>query len=200
MISVADAKARLGIATGNTAQDAVISAVFAAALSIAEAYCRRRFILKNEMEVFHHFGGRALPLARYPIHTVESVQTGTGSTVVFEVARGLGQLEFGGMVRADRLTVKYAGGYDGTNFPADLELALWTIFDYLWAQTPGGGVAAGSVAGAGAMKSFSIPGVLSIDYGNASASAGAGAGAGAGGAHIPPLAVSILDLYRREQA
>jgi hypothetical protein len=60
--------------------------------------------------------------------------------------------------------------------------------------------AGGGGASAGGMKSFSIPGVIAIDYGNASASAGAGAGAGAGGAHIPPLAMSILDLYRREQA
>jgi hypothetical protein len=202
MLSVAEAKVRLGILPANTAQDATITAVAGAALAIAEAYCRRKFALKAEVETFHHFRGRTLPLARYPIRSVTSVRSGAGMDLKHEDARGLGQIELDGMVYVDRLTVEYTGGFDPAAPPADLWLALWTIFDYLWAQTPGGGIAAGGGGGAsaGAMKSFSIPGVLSIDYGNASASAGAGAGAGAGGAHIPPLAVSILDLYRREQA
>ena len=172
-----------------------------AALAIAEAYCRRKFALKAEVETFHHFRGRTLPLARYPIRSVTTVVSSTGASLQHEDARGLGHIEFAGMVYAERLTVNYTGGFDPAAPPADLWLALWTIFDYLWAQTPGGGVAAGGGgASAGGMKSFSIPGVIAIDYGNASASAGAGAGAGAGGAHIPPLAMSILDLYRREQA
>ena len=201
MLTLTEAKARLGILPTNTAQDATITAVAGAALAIAEAYCRRKFALKAEVETFHHFRGRALPLARYPIRSVTSVRSGAGMDLKHEDARGLGQIELDGMVYVDRLTVEYTGGFDPAAPPADLWLALWTIFDYLWAQTPGGGVAAGGGgASAGAMKSFSIPGVLSIDYGNASASAGAGAGAGAGGAHIPPLAMSILDLYRREQA
>ena len=201
MLTLTEAKVRLGILPANTAQDATITAVAGAALAIAEAYCRRKFALKAEVETFHHFRGRTLPLARYPIRSVTTVVSSTGASLQHEDARGLGHIEFAGMVYAERLTVNYTGGFDPAAPPADLWLALWTIFDYLWAQTPGGGVAAGGGgASAGGMKSFSIPGVIAIDYGNASASAGAGAGAGAGGAHIPPLAMSILDLYRREQA
>jgi len=203
VLTLTEAKVRLGILPANTAQDATITAVAGAALAIAEAYCRRKFALKAEVETFHHFRGRTLPLARYPIRSVTTVVSSTGASLQHEDARGLGHIEFAGMVYAERLTVNYTGGFDPAAPPADLWLALWTIFDYLWAQTPGGGVAAGGGGGgvsAGGMKSFSIPGVISINYDESTKGNTSGGAHISSGATMPPLAMSILDLYRREQA
>ena len=200
MITLADAKARLGI-TG-AAQDAVITSLIDAAFLVAEAYCRRRFLLRTETETYKNFRGRALPLTRYPVVSVVSV-TDNGSALGasdWDVIRGIGIIEFGHYINARTVTVQYQGGYDPTNFPADLALALWGIFDGLWAITPGAGVAAGSGAAvSGGMKSFSIPGVISVNYDASGSASSANTGAGAGAA-IPPLAMSILNLYRREQA
>jgi hypothetical protein len=198
MFDLVTAKARLNI-TDNL-KDAHGMAILGASLVWAENYCRRKFTISQQSETFNYFVGSTFPLLRYPVRTVAAVRVNGNVVNDYALMRQIGQVEIQPGFGARKVEIDYVGGYPPDEFPADLELALWTIFDYLWAQTPGGGVAAGSVAGAGAMKSFSIPGVLSIDYGNASASAGAGAGAGAGGAHIPPLAMSILDLYRREQA
>lgn len=199
MITLADAKVRLNIAS--TAQDAVIQGVLDAAILIAEGYCRRRFLLRNETETFRYFRGRTLPLTRYPIVSVTALLDDGQASTGWEPIRGIGVIEFSQFVNARTITVSYTGGYDAATFPMDLALAIWSIFDVLWAQTPGGGIAAGGVAASsGGMKSFSIPGVISINYdasGAASASAAGGAGAAA---VIPPLAHSILNLYRREQA
>ncbi len=200
MLTLTEAKVRLGILPANTAQDATITAVAGAALAIAEAYCRRKFALKAEVETFHHFRGRTLPLARYPIRSVTSVRSGAGMDLKHEDARGLGQIELDGMVYVDRLTVEYIGGFDPAAPPADLWLALWTIFDYLWAQTPGGGVAAGGSSGAsaGGISKVAITGVGSIEYATGGGGSSVGAASGGGVMSALPLAAGILDLYRRE--
>ena len=199
MITLADAKIRLNISS--TAQDAVIQGVLDAAILIAEGYCRRRFLLRSETETFRYFRGRALPLTRYPIVSVTTLLDDGAASSEWEPIRGIGLIEFNRFVNARTITVVYTGGYDAATFPADLAMAIWSIFDGLWAQTPGGGIAAGGVAASGGgLKSFSIPGVISINYDQSGAASAAGvAGAGAG-AVIPPLAHSILNLYRREQA
>ena len=76
--------------------------------------------------------------------------------------------------------------------PADLELALWMIFDQVWATLPGGG--AGTSAAGQGIESITIPDVGTIRFGSGGASGAAGGASGV----LPLSSTTILNLYRLE--
>lgn len=191
MFDTATAKTRLNI-TG-TLQDAAINASISTALAVAERYCDRQFAYATDTVKFYEFFGHIMFLPRYPVASVISV---TGLPSKYYVNGRLGSIEFGGDVHVADATINYVGGYQV--LPADLELALWLLFDDIWAITPGGGSGAGASGGSGSqISSISVPDVGTLRFDNGkSANAGAGANIGAVGI-IPANAINLLEPYRR---
>jgi hypothetical protein len=208
ILSIEQLRVRVGLDPTDTSKDAAITSVALLALSLAERYCDRWFTFKaGQVEVAHPETAGALVLRRYPVEAIVSVtdQNGTALSPTslwldneFGMVRGVGRTVFRGP-----LTVTYDGGYRETDMPPDLQLAIATLFDAVWAVTPGAGAGSGGgavvVQGSGAMKSFSIPGVISVQYDVGATVAGGGSGTGAGSSDpwgiIPGVARSILDMY-----
>src|SRR5882672_6240465 len=92
--------------------------------------------------------------------------------------------------------LSFVGGYDP--LPADLEMALWMVFDSVWGATPGWGADAGTQGG-GVVKGFGIDG-MRLDYDNTTGSGSVGSGKVDAWGVLPANAVGILDSYRAESA
>jgi hypothetical protein len=197
---LATAKTRLGI-TG-TAQDALITSACNAALAAAENYCDRRFLYKRDSVSFYDARSRKLSLDRYPIVSINTISAkGSGSvldTSTYHVHNWSGMILFHGAPFFDELDIDYNGGYQ--TLPADLELALWMIFDGVWPiySSNGGGGAATAGGAPGAITSISVPDVGTLRFDN-SASNGGGSGANGAFGLIPVGAVNFLYAYRRER-
>jgi hypothetical protein len=195
---LADAKTRQGILPADSTKDVVLQASLDTALALAETYCNRRFTYAAETASFYFPFGTTLQLNRYPIEQVTSVtplnQVAYGSQN-YKVVLGTGQIKSRGWLADDQIDVTYTGGYKV--LPADLELALWMVFDAVWAAMPGGG-GGGSVAAPGqSISSITIPDVGTIRYDNGGPASSGSATGGAGGL-LPLSAASILNLYRLE--
>ena len=196
---LAGAKARLQIA--DTSKDTLIGSILNAAKSIAENYCDRKFDYAAESATFTHPQGNTLSLPRYPLNSIVSVTRGDNktpeATSAYHWIAGTGQIVFDHyLAAAHKITVSYTGGYN--TLPDDLLIALWRIFDTLWADTPGGGatIGAGAVGGQ-AINSITIPDVGTIRYESSGAS-GASASGSAGGL-IDNVTAALLSFYRREK-
>ena len=169
---------------------ALIQTAFDTALAVAERYCDRQFLYAADKATFVHPFAPALQLSRYPLEQIVTV-TGDNSASItdYHMEAGTGRVVLDSWAHGHQIKVDYAGGYK--TLPADLELALWMVFDTIWAQvsSPGGG----GGAAAGGISSVSIPdvGTLRFDTGATPVSGGAGMGG-----LIPSMAESILDLYR----
>lgn len=175
MFNLATAKTRLGI-TDNS-KDAAVSGALSAALGIAERFCDRLLSFGTETSSFYNFVGDTLFLPRYPIQDVLS----TTGILNYKVHHRLGIIELDAIVSASEITISYSGGY--RVYPADLELALWGIFDQVYPAI--GGTSADDV------ESVSIPDVGTIKY-RASNSALAGINA-----NVLGTFAGILETYRR---
>jgi hypothetical protein len=184
---LAGAKTRLNI-TG-TAQDVEIQAALNASLAIAEAYCKRKFSFAAEVAHYYHVSAGYLFVDRYPINAVTSVVRNNGqSDIKYKVNKSAGFLDLHGRYSDEEIQVTYSGGY--ATLPDDLIIALWGIFDGVWASSQG-------ISGpsAGAIESVSLTGVGTVRMDTGGASAGAAASAA-----IPAMASAILSAYRREMA
>jgi hypothetical protein len=200
MFDLATAKTRLGIV--GTLQDTQLNVAIGAALNIAEKYCDRNFLYMAETARFYYSASNALKVRRYPIESVTSVTDTKNRTPIastdYKVDLKDGMILFSGWRFAEEIDVSYTGGYK--TLPDDLELALWSIFDNVWATLPGGGLTIGATAGSGGtIKSIAIPDVGTVQY-DTSSGAGGGAGSGAGGKYITDGVRMLLDLYRAESA
>jgi Phage gp6-like head-tail connector protein len=203
------AKARLGI-TDNS-QDAAIESAMGVALALAEKYCDRQFLLELGTVQFPPTAWPVLLVRRYPIKDVVEVLAPNGSVLDptrYGVDYEHGMIRLGwGITSAGvppgsswwsgSVAVTFEGGYDP--LPADLEAALWMVFDNVWSTTPGMGLPAGSATSSsgGAVRSFSIDG-MSIGYDNSATSGGGGSAAPDDWGLIPALATAILNFYRAE--
>ena len=176
MFDLATAKARLGIT--DTSKDTVVAGALSASLGIAERFCDRRLAFATETANFYNFLGDTLFLPRYPI---EAVISSTGLPD-FQVHHRLGILELDSIISAPTVTVSYSGGY--RVYPADLELALWGIFDQVYPAVSGS-------ASPQAVESVTIPDVGTVRYSTGS-SATPGVDANVLGAYY-----GILETYRR---
>jgi hypothetical protein len=203
---VKTAKERLAI-TDDT-RDALIKTCLNTALAMAENYCARAFLFRRETARYVRNDYGTLLVRRYPIETVFAVRLPPDSREIdvatIDVKHESGMVYLGcgsgwGLAQRGTVELDYSGGY--RELPADLEDALWRVFDQVWATTPGGGLPAGSTtAEAGAVRSFSIDG-MSIGY-DTSAQTGSGDTAGAASPNawgaIPAWAIATLDFYRAE--
>ena len=184
---LAGAKLRLNIT--DTTQDVEIQAALDAALSIAEAYCDRKFAYAAEEAHYYHVSAGYLFVPRYPIEQVVSVNRDSGqNNVKYKVNKSAGFLDLHGRYSDEELSVTYAGGY--VTLPEDLILALWGIFDGVWSASQGN-----TGPAAGAIESVSLTGVGTVRM----ATGGSTSTGGSSGA-IPAMAAAILSLYRRELA
>jgi hypothetical protein len=155
------------------------------ALAVAETYCDRKFMLADEVETFVHPFAHMLSLQRYPIEELTSV-SGSISPDARHIDKPGGRVIIDGLTADHVVTVTYKGGY--AVLPADLELALWMVFDNIWPMVSGTGSTVGD-----RIASVTVPDVGTIKYDMGGASAG---GAEAGGL-LPSSAVGILSFYRR---
>ena len=184
MFDLATAKTRLGI-VGAT-QDVEIQAALDASLAIAEAYCKRKFSFATEVARYYHVASGYLFVSRYPINMVTSVVRSNGqSDIKYKVNKSSGFLDLHGRYADEEIQVTYSGGY--VTLPADLEYALWGIFDGVWSNMNN----AGSVS-AGGVDKISLVGVGSISY-----DTGSGASSGSAGSPIYGYIEAILSNYVR---
>ena len=207
---------RVGLAAADATQDVPIGAAMNAALAFAEHYCDRKFMFARETitkTVDRDLEG--VFVDRYPINrvytlsgggitSVVSQQFASHSTagVVFLNAQGQpGRRWTFGAERS--VTIDYEGGYK--SLPADLEYAIWAMFDAVWptfdpSVSSGGG---GSTVVAGQVKKRTVVGVGSVEYTTSAdgASSGTSAAAAADWSAVMPGAVqAILQLYVRKVA
>ena len=183
------AKTRLGI-VGAT-QDAQVQAALDTAVAIAENYCGRKFTYAAEMASFYYPWGASLQLLRYPLEQVVSVTHTKNSQAITNYKANLsaGLVEFNGHVAGEQIDVSYAGGYK--TFPADLEYALWHLFDDTWAGMSGQGGGGGSSA----VESVTLADVGTVRFASGGAPTGGGVAAlGLG------KAFNILDAYILREA
>ena len=195
---LAGAKTRLNI-TGTT-QDAALQACLDTALAIAEQFCDRQFLYAADSASFYYPYQAGLQLTRFPLEQVTSVLGSNGNSYFnFKMNKPTGQVLFAGAVGSDQIDVTYSGGYK--TLPADLEMALFTVFENLWYATPGWGAPAGGVVSTAgsAIKSVAIPDVGTIQFDTGGAASAASTAGSFGGGLIPASAASLLDLYRLEQ-
>ena len=180
---LATAKNRKGILPADTTQDALIVISLAAAKAVAETYCNRKFDYAAEIATFHFPNARTLQLSRYPIEQVTLVAVSESNSDFrgYQVINGTGQVVSTSVFSARQVEVQYAGGY--RTLPADLELALWLVFDEVWSASTSGGVTA-------SIKSVALADVGTVQFSDPNAGASAG--------FIKPAAAVILNLYRLE--
>ncbi len=227
---LAAARARIGLPADDTAQDVNLQAALDTALAVAESYCDRRFLKQEDTQEFTSPIGPTLLVRRWPLDSLATIEplpplpdpppdpVAVPSTWKMDKKRGIvwivGQPPWaGGVIPAVGssppavwpastgrvgFVLTYTGGFE--KLPADLEAALWMVFDQVWATTPGYGLPAGTQANAGgAVKSFGIDG-MRIDYDTATTSGSVGAGGASAWGIVPANAVGILDFYRAETA
>jgi len=191
---LADAKTRLGILPGDFTRDVLLQAGLDAALALAETYCDRKFMFTaGEVETFNFPFSASLQLHRFPLDKVTSVApTGSGAlgTDSYQVAKLSGQVLSSGWFSAKQIDVTYDGGYKV--LPPDLLLALWSIFDSVWAAMPSSGGVAPSTQ---AVESVTIPDVGTVRFATGAAASSSG---GASGGFIPATAQALLSFYRLE--
>lgn len=186
---LAAARQRVGLDPNDTSNDAMLKIAMNAALGEAQRYCNRSFYFAKEKAEFLHFKAENAQLSRYPIRQVFEI-TIEGRTLTpneYHVHNQAGRVLFDKLVHAHMVTFSYEGGY--IQLPSELEIALWLIFDLMWAalNTSTGTTSIGPV------KTISVPDVGSITYGDSGVKTVA-----ENDSTIPNVARSILDLFRLE--
>lgn len=189
------AKRRIGIDPTDMTQDGVIEATLSATQSIAESYCNRKFDYAEQTDVFYFQNSDKMNLSRYPVETIISInpdrffhgQFGSG----YKIHNLIGEILFYGTMVDSEITVTYTGGYKV--LPADLELALWSIFDTVWptasSTSGGGGVSAGDIS------SITIPDVGTVRFSSGS-TGNAGASYGNSNYSVYGVQFFLLEPYR----
>ena len=191
MFDLKNAKDRLGIPSADTTKDAYITASIEASIAVAENYCKRYFMEKLETVEYVWVNAYTIQLLRYPVQSVHTLQVSGNSVPKYEVNKEAGLIIFNGRVSDKNIHIHVDAGY--AVLPSDLELALWSIFDGVYAQVSSGGGGASTDG----IDSVSITGVGTIRYKASGAAAAMAVKPGAGGA-IPMLALNLLDNYKLE--
>lgn len=190
MADIETLRARAGLDPADNTRDTELTAAWATAVAVAENYLDRKFTEQEETETFTQVRGYVLSLSRYPLTSVTSLvadgKDRTGQGYLKETLTGL--LRFGYYQAHDEITVTYTGGY--ATLPADLDLAVLSIFDNTWQLQTGGG----DQSLANAVKQINITGVGSMSFDNSQDATGFAAGV------IPPGALALLEYYKRHWA
>ena len=185
------AKNRLNIT--DASKDDEIQLALDTALSVAENYCDRKFMFEtNVVEDFIFKTNESFAVERYPIDKINSSENESGQSVTdnfYEIDADAGLIKFSKGYPNQSFRVDYDGGYK--KLPLDIELALWSIFDKIWAMTQsstGGGVVVGGI------ESVAITGVGSVKYSSGSSGDDA---IGSDNSLISSMAYSVLKKYVR---
>ena len=185
------AKNRLNIT--DASKDDEIQLALDTALSVAENYCDRKFMFEtNVVEDFIFKTNESFAVERYPIDKINSSENESGQAVTdnfYEIDADAGLIKFAKGFPNQSFRVDYDGGYK--ELPLDIELALWSIFDKIWAMTQsstGGGVVVGGI------ESVAITGVGSVKYSSGSSGDDA---IGSDNSLISSMAYSVLKKYVR---
>ena len=185
------AKNRLNIT--DASKDDEIQLALDTALSVAENYCDRKFMFESSVvEDFIFKTNESFAVERYPIDKINSSENESGQAVtdnLYTVDQDAGLIRFAKGYPNQSFTVNYDGGYKV--LPLDIELALWSIFDKIWAMTQsstGGGVVVGGI------ESVAITGVGSVKYSSGSSGDDA---IGSDNSLISSMAYSVLKKYVR---
>ncbi len=189
-----NAKARLNIASNDTTKDVQVMAAMNASVAIAEAYCDRKFSYKSETATFIHDRFKRIQLKRWPIISVSKIADANGSEITgnYHIHHDHGYLQLHGYSCSDEVKVTYEAGYKV--LPAEIEIALWSIFDTVYASLKGSG--AGFAGATGGISSINVPDVGSISF---SQSGGGISGAKSGNALLgTPYGpyLLLLDAYK----
>lgn len=170
---IESARIRVGLPADDTSKDKELIASLNASIAIAENYCDRKFMYREEIASFYYSATGKYSLKRYPIDEVVEVVDSDGKFPEYKVHRALGHVILKNYNFAEELNIRYKGGY--ATLPADLELALWGIFDAAYASInkamSGNGVGGGT-SSLGAISSINIPDVGTVSF-NTGASASA---------------------------
>ena len=181
------ARIRIGLESTDTSKDVELTAAMEASLHYAEKYCDRFFMFQTDVAELIHFESSDVQLHRYPVTAVASIEfDGEPLEVPYHIEKKTGRLVFDSRFYAHELTVNYSGGY--AVLPADLEMALWRLFDSTWSVISA--TTSSAPVGGGAIKAISSQGAR-VEFDTSSASSGMG---GSGGLS-DSFANSILDLY-----
>ncbi len=212
MFDLDTGRTRIKLAPTDSTKDLLITMGMNAALAIAENYCDRYFIWKKDSSTFINPTGPRLQLKRYPITYVEYVGGLDGSTDsaissdAYRVHHIHGYLTFGHHHRHHNhptlfpyhfgrdFLVKFEGGYKLDELPADLELALWGIFDVVYAALDPNN-AGSSASGLGNIASINIPDVGTVSFQAGGTAATAKVAGSAAFSQYGPF-FHLLDTYR----
>lgn len=166
------ARVRVGLESTDTSKDPQLIGSLNSALAIAENYTDRKFIYKRETARFYYDSSNRYTLKRYPINEVYAITDSDGNFPEYKVHKLFGRIELERYNPSDELIVDYAGGY--AVLPADLELALWGIFDSTFTTIDkamsGDGITDGAGTGYGDIQSINIPDVGTVSFASTSSS------------------------------
>lgn len=184
------ARERVGLASSDTSQDATLTAALAASVGTAEGYLGRGIENQSVVEVIFAPTGD-LYLRRYPIVGLTSLVYEDSSPVnpdSYRLDSGAGRVLFrsGQWPSGSDIEASYSGGY--VTYPADLEQALWLIFDMTYASISDPGL------NAGAIESITLADVGTVRYGPGTAGA---TGMPVDGSSPIGTIASLLSPYRR---
>ncbi len=181
-IDLATAYLRTGITVSPT-EDIRLMGNINVTLAVVENYLDRKFLYDSEKDIFRHTHGRTLKLRRYPVDAVIKTSVSIGK---HQVHYELGTIQLHGQRIIEQVEVEYTGGYKV--LPADLEFALWAVFDQFNAQ-----VAGSTGLAAGAIESVTVSDVGTVRFAGGATDSGSAGGVSA----IPEMALSLLQPYRR---
>lgn len=188
--NIATAEEKTGTPAGT--QDDLLQMMMDRAVAIAERYCDRGLIYKEETIYYYDIQQRVIQLKRYPL--LGLAQTTPANLPPHHVHKLGGQIIFHNEPFFDQLGIVYYGGY--LELPPDLEMALWDIFHVLWetyGPNAGGG---GPTIALGAVKKKTIVGVGSIEYETGGSSASTEKSAADLSALMPGATMALLEPYR----
>lgn len=186
--------------------DALLTGVMTATVAVVEMWLNRKLQYAVESESFPMvYAPTTLTLRRYPLEEITGIYF-AGDQMSLPITPGnyrltqrfvadpeTGLLFFPSPLARNSITVQYTGGY--VEFPPDLELALWLVFDKVYADGFGGGGSGGTV---GEVSSITVPDVGTVRFATATSVSIDAASSGDYNGMIPISAMGILNLYRRE--
>ena len=118
LVSLDNMKNLLGIALGNTDDDAYLTNELTSMSAIVEKYCARVFTLGSYVEEVDYYDGDTVIVNSYPITTLTSVTLDgdildlTGSPVKVIRADGSLELKEGSFCNYSNVEIAYEGGFD----------------------------------------------------------------------------------------
>jgi hypothetical protein len=192
-VAIETLRTRVGLDATDASRDPQLEQGAALALTLVESWLDRKLLFKDdERETLRAEGGGALLLHRWPVTRIDMIApAGIGAELthwIVDEARGTIHLRnYRGPVY-----VEYAGGF--YPLPADLEQAIFMVFDRVWSEFAG--FAAQQPVLNNGLRRVQVTGVGSLDYENIYARASFDEVNALGA--IPALASGILAPYRRE--